>query len=173
MITGANTNVRYRGRVFHVQTEDSGRANPRILSHIYFGGTILATQRSGYADLLEPGGADGEQLEKEVRARIEAQHKDLLKRLKAGEFDATIAERLGDTASSLPSTEPGEDIPATAPQFDSASDAGGDSASAASVPGSEPPAEERAFGDGIVSQKPLDEVILDYLVEKARRRTKG
>jgi hypothetical protein len=28
----------------------------------------------------------------------------------------------------------------------------------------------RAFGEGIVSTKPLDEVILDYLVDKARVR---
>ena len=33
-----------------------------------------------------------------------------------------------------------------------------------------PRAQPRAFGDGIVSQKPLDEVILSYLVEKARDR---
>jgi len=32
------------------------------------------------------------------------------------------------------------------------------------------PRAERAFGDGIVSQKPLDEVILEYLAEKARGR---
>jgi hypothetical protein len=32
------------------------------------------------------------------------------------------------------------------------------------------PAPPRAFGDGIVSHKPLDEVILEYLVEKARGR---
>ena len=28
MITGFNTNVRYGGRVYHVQTEDSGRSYP-------------------------------------------------------------------------------------------------------------------------------------------------
>ena len=28
----------------------------------------------------------------------------------------------------------------------------------------------RAFGDGVVSQKPLDEVVLDYLVASARKR---
>jgi hypothetical protein len=32
------------------------------------------------------------------------------------------------------------------------------------------PGGERAFGEGIVSQKPLDEVILEYLAEKARDR---
>ncbi len=29
---------------------------------------------------------------------------------------------------------------------------------------------ERSFGEGLGSQKPLDEVILDYLAEKARER---
>ena len=28
----------------------------------------------------------------------------------------------------------------------------------------------RAFGDGVVSQKPLDEVVLDFLVDNARKR---
>jgi hypothetical protein len=32
------------------------------------------------------------------------------------------------------------------------------------------PVNVRAFGEGIVSQKPLDEVILDYLADKARDR---
>ena len=30
--------------------------------------------------------------------------------------------------------------------------------------------EQRGFGEGLGSQKPLDEVILDYLAEKARER---
>ena len=37
-------------------------------------------------------------------------------------------------------------------------------------PPPEPAAEPRGFGDGIVSEKPLDEVILGYLVENARKR---
>jgi len=32
------------------------------------------------------------------------------------------------------------------------------------------PEAARAFGEGIVSAKPLDEVILEYLVESARKR---
>jgi hypothetical protein len=31
----------------------------------------------------------------------------------------------------------------------------------------------RAFGEGIVSQRPLDEVVLDYLVENARKRKRA
>ncbi len=31
----------------------------------------------------------------------------------------------------------------------------------------------RAFGEGVVSQKPLDEVVLEYLVENARKRRRN
>ena len=44
----------------------------------------------------------------------------------------------------------------------------GESAPEASPPAEEP--ESRAFGEGIVTEKPLDEVILGYLVENARKR---
>ena len=44
MIIGANTNVRHRGVLFHVQTEDSGRSNPHVISHLYHQGTIVQDQ---------------------------------------------------------------------------------------------------------------------------------
>src|SRR5687768_6064298 len=55
MITGYNTDVRYRERVFHVQTEDKGLANPCIESVVYYGGQVLAARRASYADLVEEG----------------------------------------------------------------------------------------------------------------------
>jgi hypothetical protein len=158
MITGSNTNVRHQGKLFHVQTEDSGRRNPHVISHLYYGGTILASEKTQYADLLD---LESETLTKDVRALIEEQHKEMLKRLKRGDYDDVIAERLrsGKSKSGArdgertapPPTQPALDSPPPAPP----------------PPGDEGP---RAFGDGIVSQKPLDEVILEYLVEKARDR---
>jgi hypothetical protein len=149
MIIGANTNVRHRGVVFHVQTEDSGRANPHVISHLYHKGTILASEKTEYADQLA-----AENLEQVVRALIEAQHKSMLKRLRAGDFDALISERLGAAVgpSEAPTPLPDEASPPSP---------------AAAMPG---PAPARGFGDGIVSQKPLDEVILEYLARKARDR---
>jgi hypothetical protein len=163
MITGANTNVQYGGKLFHLQTEDSGRRNPHVISHLYYGGTIVASEKTRYDELLD---LESDSLDKDVRALIEEQHKSMLTKLKHGEFDAVIAERLGgttdssDTASATEGTPPSAPAP-TQPLID--------------VPGvavGEPDGanEERAFGDGIVSQKPLDEVILEYLVEKARDR---
>ena len=159
MITGSNTNVRHRGTLFHVQTEDSGRRNPHVISHLYYGGTILASEKTLYVDRLD---LESETLAKDVRALIEEQHKQMLESLKRGDYDAVIAERLGgDTASGAsgsgtapvaPVTEAALDPPPPAPPAAVRGNAG------------------RAFGDGIVSQKPLDEVILEYLVEKARDR---
>jgi hypothetical protein len=154
MITGFNTNVRYSGRVYHVQTEDSGRNNPHVISHLYHSGVILASEKREYGDLL-----GSEQLTGVVRRLMEGQHKAMLERLRRGEFDDLIAERLEDPNASTGSavvsdplsesqaTEPSEQLTAEAVEED-----------------------ERAFGEGIVSEKPLDEVILEYLVEKARHR---
>jgi len=165
MITGSNTNVRYRGKLFHVQTEDSGKRNPHVISHLYYGGTILASQKTQYADRLD---LESETLAKDVRALIEEQHKAMLKRLKRGEFDAAIAERLGsDTASASGTARSRESVapPPTQPALGPLPEPPAPPASRAEAP--------RAFGDGIVSQKPLDEEILEYLVEKARARSSG
>jgi len=80
----------------------------------------------------------------------------MVARLKKGEFDTVIAERLGGQ-------KPQASAPPPAPAV---------SAASASAAADSPVARDaaRAFGEGIVSQKPLDEVILDYLVDKARVR---
>jgi len=167
MITGSNTNVRHQGKLFHVQTEDSGRRNPHVISHLYYGGTILASEKTQYADLLD---LESETLTKDVRVLIEEQHKEMLKRLKRGDFDSVIAERLlsgsapkssSSERAAPPPTQPALAPPPTQPALD-----------LQPPPAAPPPDDEgpRAFGDGIVSQKPLDEVILEYLVEKARDR---
>jgi hypothetical protein len=152
MISGFNTNVQYRGLVFHVQTEDSGLARPHIISHVYHQGIILASERSDYSGRI--GSPD---LLREVRARMEAQHKALIARLEQGELDAAIEAKIpGLPGASPPPTEPQVGRPAKPP------------------PPPAPPGPARGFGDAVVSSRPLDEVILDYLVTKARRtRPKG
>jgi len=38
MITGFNTDVKHGAKVYHVQTEDKGRNNPKIETLVYVGG---------------------------------------------------------------------------------------------------------------------------------------
>ena len=53
VITGFNTDVKYRGVVYHVQTEDKGPQNPLIETLVYKGGEILASRRLPYGDLIK------------------------------------------------------------------------------------------------------------------------
>jgi hypothetical protein len=82
MVLGFNHNVRYKGEVFHVQTEDSGVASPHIITLLYRGGVILASKKTSYADILKI-----ENLDSVVEELMKDQHKAMMRRLKAGEFD--------------------------------------------------------------------------------------
>ncbi len=100
MVGGFNTNVRYLGRVFHVQTEDSGAANPHIITLLYEGGAILFKKKQGYEDQL--GVAD---LEETVRGLMEEQHRTTVQALKNGALDDAVglAEEITQSDVSLPS----------------------------------------------------------------------
>jgi hypothetical protein len=152
MLSGFNTNVRHRGVLFHVQTEDSGRNHPHVITHLYHGGTILASEKSSYQELLEQG-----DLQSKVRALMEGQHAAMLKRLRAGELDEILAERLG-------------------PEVFAATKAAGASghtqrsaAPAALDPDQRPSPAAAATPAPRPADRPLDELILDYLVDSTRR----
>jgi hypothetical protein len=156
MLPGSNTNVRHGGVLFHVQTEDSGRSHPHVITHLYHGGTILASEKSSYADRLEEQDLDGV-----VRSLMEAQHKAVLRRLVGGDLDAVIRERLGPAALGEAPGEPGPEAAVTKPEVADLLDE--------AVPEPEPesaPAPSPAPGH----EQPLDEMILSYLVENARKR---
>jgi len=183
MLPGFNTNFRHRGVLFHVQTEDSGRANPHVITHLFYGGNIIASQKTGYSDKL-----DAVDLDAEVKSLMETQHKKMLKMLSRSEHDEVIQQRLGpaifgegvDPSETMPPLPPATPIPdaptpsqtppqaPTEPQLEK-------QAAKAVEGGPETPKERlaRAFGEGVVSQKPLDEVVLDYLVENARKRKRS
>jgi len=159
MIPGFNTNVRYGGRVFHVQTADSRRDNPHVISHVDYGGTILASEKRKYDHLLQTAGIDGS-----VRRLMEEQHKSMLQRLQDGGLDEVIAQRLD--AGAAPSPDANAE---TGSNLEQASESAAPDKEAARVAAAIVD-ESRDFGEGIVSKQPLDEVILEYLVEKARGR---
>jgi hypothetical protein len=81
VITGFNTDVKYRGVVYHVQTEDKGTANPLIETLIYKGGEILGSRRLPYADLVTRGD------EAAITKLMEDQHKGMIMEVKRGRFD--------------------------------------------------------------------------------------
>ncbi|HEX8734804.1 MAG TPA: hypothetical protein VF721_05730 [Pyrinomonadaceae bacterium] len=82
VITGFNTDIEYNGVTYHVQTEDKGVNTPLILSLVYDRGTILASKRSPYDDLL--GGEFDEQL---LAERLQKQHHLICAAIKAGRIE--------------------------------------------------------------------------------------
>jgi len=82
LITGFNTDVKYKGVVYHVQTEDKGAANPLIETLIYKGGEILASRRLPYSELVK-GPTD----EPAITKLMEDQHKAMILEVKRGRFD--------------------------------------------------------------------------------------
>lgn len=82
MVLGFNHNLMYKGEVFHVQTEDSGVANPHIITLLYRGGVIISSKKTSYSDILKM-----DNLEAVVEELMKEQHKDMMRRLKTGEFD--------------------------------------------------------------------------------------
>ena len=82
MITGFNTDIEHDGVVYHVQTEDKGLDTPIILSLVYAGGTILASKRSPYGDLIAEGFSD-----EALAERLKRQHKLICAAIHSGRID--------------------------------------------------------------------------------------
>jgi len=102
-ILGYNHNVKYRGVIFHVQTEDSGLLNPHLFTHLFHEGVIVSTRKYVY---------DAGSNEEAIKGLMQAQHKAVMKDLRKGVFDDKIDQYLAGT----PGLEPraGAD-PAAAP----------------------------------------------------------
>jgi hypothetical protein len=136
MVVGFNHNIRYKGQIFHVQTEDSGIQNPYITTLLYREGTIIGSKKTSYADIIKV-----EMLANVVEDIMKDQHKEILRRLKAGEFD--------DRAF--------PDLPPSVPQ-PAETETNTETASAP-VPAEQP----HQF------KQNLDEVILDYLASEGEK----
>ncbi len=81
-LLGYNHNLRYRGCIYHVQTEDSGPTNPHVSTHLFHEGTIFASKRRDY---------DSDLPEENVRAIMKDQHRAILRELKQGLYDERLA----------------------------------------------------------------------------------
>lgn len=141
MITGFNTDIKHNEKVYHVQTEDKGMANPYIESLVYVGGEILASKKTSYAEQLKTG-VD----EKWIGGLMEQQHRTMIAAIKRGRFDQPADTT--KTATPMP--------PRSAPTV-----AAGVSTDGVVFGGGETPAAPAG------EEKTLDQVIIDYLASEA------
>ncbi len=113
MLVGYNTNVPYKGRLYHVQTEDNGLKNPVIITLLYFKGTILASKKISYAHIAStPAHTE------KVRELMKDQHKDMIKELIRGKHteEERPEEKAAPSAESAVSSEEKE-VPLTKGQI--------------------------------------------------------
>jgi hypothetical protein len=147
MVVGFNHNFRYKGEIYHVQTEDGGLKSPNIITLLYKGGTILASKKTSYADISKV-----DKLEKVVEELMKEQHREMLRRLKSGDLDAALQSAVeAATTPPLPAHDP--IIPAQP---------------AAAAPRPPAPADSRAPVRPAIETS-LDEIILSYLVGDSER----
>jgi hypothetical protein len=102
LLTGYNTDVRFEGQTYHVQSEDRGRANPVLESLVYCGGQILHQGRPPYDALVRR-----EATEAAVAAVLDRQHRDLVRRARHGEFAAAAGPGGLPNAGAAPAAEQG------------------------------------------------------------------
>jgi hypothetical protein len=169
MVVGFNHNIKHKGKAYHIQTEDSGLENPHIITHLFVGGNILASKKTSYADIV-----GAENLAQVVRELMEEQHKEMLRNLINGVYD-DIDSAYAQQAAAY---QPGQ-IHADGRKV--RLQAGVSMAAAAAAPKRLPPevlaarqqpapvmrndGAETLFGEDLISEKSLDEVILSYLAE--------
>lgn len=86
---GFNDNLKHKGRVYHIQTEDSGVDKPQILTHLFAdGGRVLKSYKRTYAAEL-----DRPDLDVYVRALMKAQQMEMASALREGKLDGVIEGR--------------------------------------------------------------------------------
>lgn len=79
MQVGYNTNISFRGKKYHVQTEDTGLESLQIVSLLYCEGAILTSRKISYEHLK-----DFPDLITRIRTMMKEQHRNLIRDLLRG-----------------------------------------------------------------------------------------
>jgi len=101
MLPGFNHNVRYQERVFHVQTEDNGLSQARLVTQVFVDGQLVTLERGSYRDILDSD-ADEKTKTEQIRVRMQEQHKGQMKLLVSGGLDSRIELLFGPSKAAGP-----------------------------------------------------------------------
>lgn len=100
MILGINQNIPFKGKTYHIQTEDGGLKNPSVTTVLFIGGTTLASKKTSYADIVKSA-----QLEEVIKDIMKEQHKSMLLDLKNGRIEK-LNKKKASQAASVPAPTP-------------------------------------------------------------------
>ncbi len=117
MIPGLNSNIRVSEKMFHIQTEDSGPRYGHVISHLFQEGTILASVKTAYKELLD---LDQAELEAEVVKIMRKSHRQMVQKLTSGEYATEMGLNDSGTMKVMVEVEEEELTPAADPESDEA-----------------------------------------------------
>lgn len=100
MLSGFNTDIRFEGVTYHIQSEDRGRGHMVVETLVYCGGAILHQVRTPYAVVLRQGGGEAE-----IARVLERQHRDIVRRVRHGEFQPASTQCLDPAGPEPPGLE--------------------------------------------------------------------
>ncbi len=156
MLVGYNTNISYKNKIYHIQTEDNGRSNPVIVTLLYSEGAILSSKRTNYANLLdEPDSND------KIRNLMKEQHKDMIKGLVRGKYTDT-SDPPKDPANSEAEPEP------KAVETQSAEIVKPQDAEIKEVEPRVEPSPQGEIKDRNQITTSLDDILLNYIMKRAK-----
>jgi hypothetical protein len=92
---GYNHNIPHRGRLYHVQTEDSGVDKAHIFTHVFYDGTIISSRKVAYKEQVATY-TDHGALDPIVIGLMQESHKSMIKALRHGDFDEKIVVVIGE-----------------------------------------------------------------------------
>jgi hypothetical protein len=94
-LVGYNTNVRHKGKLYHIQTEDSGVSHPHIITHLFAdGGRIVSSKKTNYAQHVS-----APNLHEVVKKLMQEQHKAMFIALRDCVFDEAEIKLAGGAAA--------------------------------------------------------------------------
>jgi hypothetical protein len=86
---GFNNNLKYKGAVYHVQTEDSGLDKPHVITHLFAdGGRIIKSTKRSYASETQR-----DDIALFVRALMKGQQMEMVLALRDGHYDGIVEGR--------------------------------------------------------------------------------
>ncbi len=110
-LLGYNNNVRHKGKVFHIQTEDSGVKYGHIITHLFMdGGRILKSVKTSYSEYVQ-----NDRMGEIVREMMKQQHKAMFIALRDGKFDPLMGYDASPSGDAVDRAAPGRLTPSPTP----------------------------------------------------------
>jgi hypothetical protein len=83
VLKGFNSDISFKGRTYHVQTEDWGLQNPFFVSQVFCQGAVVKTIKIPYTKVLP---TQKSHPRKTIQVALEAQHHSVLDLLVSGQL---------------------------------------------------------------------------------------